>query len=39
MIDAPHPDAAVQWLVFLKSEKPQSINQEFGFRFIPTASK
>jgi ABC-type Fe3+ transport system substrate-binding protein len=39
MIDAPHPDVAVQWLAFLKSEKPQSIYHDFGFRSIPTASK
>jgi ABC-type Fe3+ transport system substrate-binding protein len=39
MMDAPHPDAAAQWLAFLKSEQAQSIYHQFGFRSIPTASK
>jgi ABC-type molybdate transport system substrate-binding protein len=39
MMDAPHPDAAAQWLAFLKSDQAQSIYRQFGFRSIPTASK
>jgi ABC-type molybdate transport system substrate-binding protein len=39
MVDAPHPDAAAQWLAFLKSDQAQRIYHQFGFRSIPTASK
>jgi ABC-type molybdate transport system substrate-binding protein len=39
MVDAPHPNAAAQWLAFLKSDQAQSIYHQFGFRSIPTASK
>jgi ABC-type molybdate transport system substrate-binding protein len=39
MMDAPHADAAAQWLAFLKSDEAQSIYRQFGFRSTPTASK
>lgn len=39
MTDAPHPEAAAQWLAFLKSERAQSIYRQFGFRSIPVASR
>jgi ABC-type molybdate transport system substrate-binding protein len=39
MMDAPHTDAAAQWLAFLNGDRAQSIYHQFGFRSIPAASK
>jgi ABC-type Fe3+ transport system substrate-binding protein len=35
MKEAPHPDAAVKWLTFLKSEKAQAVYCQFGFKPAP----
>ena len=34
MKDAPHPQAAAQWLAFLQTERAQAIYREFGFRSV-----
>jgi ABC-type molybdate transport system substrate-binding protein len=38
MKDAPHADAAAQWLAFLQSEQAQSIYRQFGFKPVPQHS-
>ena len=38
MVDAPHPDAAAEWLAFLKSEEAQSIYREYGFHPVSNSS-
>jgi ABC-type molybdate transport system substrate-binding protein len=35
MNDAPHPDAAVKWLIFLQSEEAQAVYRQFGFKPAP----
>lgn len=39
MMDAPSPEVAAQWLVFLKSDEAQSIYHRFGFRSISLTSR
>jgi ABC-type molybdate transport system substrate-binding protein len=36
--NAPHPEIAAAWLLFLKSEQAQTIYHQFGFRSIPIAA-
>ena len=38
MRDAPHPDAAAQWLAFLKTVEAQDIYHQYGFRSMPGSS-
>lgn len=37
--NAPHPAAAAQWLIFLKSPEAQSIYHRYGFRSLNGAAK
>jgi ABC-type molybdate transport system substrate-binding protein len=39
LADAPHPEAAAQWLAFLKSDEAQNIYHEFGFRSLPSTAR
>lgn len=39
MKDAQHPEAAAQWLAFLKSPQAQDIYHQFGFRSLPASSR
>ncbi len=38
MADAPHPDAAAQWLRFLQTPAAQAIYHQYGFRSIANSS-
>jgi ABC-type molybdate transport system, periplasmic component len=39
MTDAPHPEAAAQWLAYLKTPEGQAIYHQFGFRSIEAPTK
>ncbi len=39
MVDAPHPQAAEQWLAYLKTPEAQAIYHQFGFRSIEARTK
>lgn len=39
MVDAPHPEAAAQWLAYLKTPEAQAIYHQFGFKSIEIDAK
>ena len=39
MVDAPHPQAAAQWLEYLKTPEAQAMYQQFGFKSIESHAK
>jgi molybdate transport system substrate-binding protein len=38
MADAPHADAAAEWLTFLKSQQAEAIYHKYGFHSIQHSS-